>query len=67
MDIPLMWGVIGLLLAPQLPVIGAMVILLKHGSIVVDKTEVWQLVRPPVVPSFSSSSKRPVRKSVKKT
>jgi hypothetical protein len=38
-DIPLTFGVVGALVAPQLAAIGAIAALLGNGSIVVEKTE----------------------------
>ncbi len=38
-DIPLTFGVVGMLAAPQLAAIGAIAALLGNGSIVVEKTE----------------------------
>ena len=38
-DIPLTFGVVGVLVAPQLAAIGAIAALLGNGSIVVEKTE----------------------------
>mgnify|MGYP000938546242 CR=1 FL=1 len=38
-DIPLTFGVVGALLAPQLAAIGAIAVLLGSGSIVVEKVE----------------------------
>jgi len=36
-DIPLTWGVVGTLIAPQLAAIGAIAALLTQGSILVEK------------------------------
>jgi hypothetical protein len=38
-DIPLTFGVVGALVAPQLAAIGAIAALLSHGTIVVEKVE----------------------------
>ena len=38
-DIPLTWGVVGTLVAPQLAAIGAIAALITQGSIVVEKVE----------------------------
>ena len=38
-DIPLTFGVVGVLVAPQLAAIGAIAALLTHGTIVVEKVE----------------------------
>jgi len=38
-DIPLMLGVVGALVAPQLAAIGAIAALITHGTIVVEKVE----------------------------
>lgn len=38
-DIPLTFGVVGALLAPQLAAIGAAAALLTHGTIIVEKVE----------------------------
>ena len=39
-DIPLTWGVVGTLIAPQLAAIGAIAALMTHGSILVEKVEI---------------------------
>ncbi len=36
-DIPLTWGVVGTVIAPQLAALGAIAALIGHGSIVVEK------------------------------
>ncbi len=36
-DVPLTWGVIGALVAPQLAALGAIAALTSHGSIVVER------------------------------
>jgi hypothetical protein len=38
-DIPLTWGVVGTLIAPQLAAIGAIAALMTNGTIVVEKIE----------------------------
>jgi CBS domain-containing protein len=38
-DIPLTFGVVGVLVAPQLAAIGALAALITHGTIVVEKVE----------------------------
>ena len=38
-DIPLTFGVIGVLVAPQLAALGAIAALITHGTIVVEKIE----------------------------
>ena len=38
-DIPLTFGVVGALIAPQLAAIGAIAALITHGAIVVEKVE----------------------------
>jgi hypothetical protein len=38
-DIPLTWGVVGALVAPQLAALGAIAALITHGTIVVEKVE----------------------------
>ncbi len=38
-DIPLTFGVVGALIAPQLAAIGAIAALITHGTIVVEKVE----------------------------
>jgi len=38
-DIPLSFGVVGALLAPQLAAVGAIAALLSHGTIVVEKAK----------------------------
>lgn len=38
-DIPLSFGVVGVLLAPQLAAIGAIAALLSHGTILVEKVK----------------------------
>jgi hypothetical protein len=38
-DLPLTFGVVGVLVAPQLAAIGAIAALMTHGTIVVEKTE----------------------------
>lgn len=38
-DVPLTWGVVGVLVAPQLAALGAIAALISHGSIVVEKVE----------------------------
>jgi hypothetical protein len=38
-NIPLTWGVVGTILAPQLAAVGAIAALLTHGTIVVEKVE----------------------------
>ncbi|MBN2005312.1 MAG: DUF4342 domain-containing protein [Anaerolineae bacterium] len=38
-DLPLTWGVVGVLLAPQLAAIGAVAALISHATIVVEKVE----------------------------
>ncbi len=38
-DLPLTFGVVGVLVAPQLAAIGAIAALITHGTIVVEKTE----------------------------
>ena len=38
-DIPMTFGVVGALVAPQLAAIGAIAALLTHGTIVVEKVE----------------------------
>ena len=38
-DIPLTFGVIGVLVAPQLAALGAIAALITHGTIVVEKVE----------------------------
>ncbi len=37
-DVPLTWGVVGTLIAPQLAAIGAVAALMTNGTIVVEKT-----------------------------
>ena len=39
-DIPLTWGVVGTLIAPQLAAIGALAALMTQGSILVEKVEI---------------------------
>ena len=39
LDIPLTWGVVGTLIAPQLAAIGAVAALITNGTIVVEKVE----------------------------
>ncbi len=36
-DLPLTWGVVGALVAPQLAALGAIAALIAHGTIVVEK------------------------------
>jgi hypothetical protein len=38
-DIPLTWGVVGVLVAPQLAALGAIAALVSHGTIVVERVE----------------------------
>jgi hypothetical protein len=38
-DIPLTWGVVGTLIAPQLAAIGAIAALMTQGTILVEKVE----------------------------
>lgn len=38
-DLPLTWGVVGVLLAPQLAAIGAVAALISHATIVVEKID----------------------------
>jgi len=38
-DLPLTWGVVGVLIAPQLAAIGAVAALISHATIVVEKVE----------------------------
>ncbi len=38
-DLPLTWGVVGVLLAPQLAAIGAVAALISHATIVVEKVD----------------------------
>ena len=38
-DLPLTWGVVGALVAPQLAALGAIAALITHGTIVVEKVE----------------------------
>ncbi|MGC9349487.1 MAG: DUF4342 domain-containing protein, partial [Anaerolineae bacterium] len=38
-DIPLTWGVVGTLVAPQLAALGAIAALVTRGTIIVEKTE----------------------------
>ncbi len=38
-DVPLTLGVVGLVVAPQLAAIGALVALVSHGTILVEKVE----------------------------
>ncbi len=38
-DVPLTWGVVGALVAPQLAALGAIAALITHGTIVVEKVE----------------------------
>ncbi|MBN1888739.1 MAG: DUF4342 domain-containing protein [Thermoflexales bacterium] len=38
-DLPLTWGVVGVLVAPQLAALGAIVALVSKGTIVVEKVD----------------------------
>lgn len=38
-DIPLTWGVVGILVAPQLAALGALAALITRGTIVVERVE----------------------------
>jgi hypothetical protein len=38
-DIPLTWGVVGVLVAPQLAALGAIAALVSHGTIIVERVE----------------------------
>jgi hypothetical protein len=38
-DLPLTWGVVGALVAPQLAALGAIAALITHGTIVVERVE----------------------------
>lgn len=38
-DIPLTFGVVGALIAPQLAAIGAIAALISHGTIVIERTD----------------------------
>ncbi len=38
-DLPLTWGVVGALIAPQLAALGAIAALISHGTVVVEKVD----------------------------